>query len=110
MSRRQSLAIGSITVAVAVALAFLARPVQARPPAPECWWEGSTLHAILLPDLWSVTSSPLPVGTTQTADTFTMTFATTFTAYFWTRGGPYEALFKPGKQLNDYKPVCMAVP
>lgn len=81
-----------------------------RPPPPSCWWDGNTLHAIDLPDEWSMTVTPHPAGMSGSADTFTATFAEPFTVYVWTRGGPYEALFKPGRQLNDYKPVCIAVP
>lgn len=81
-----------------------------RPPTPICWWEGTTLYAVDLPDEWSLTSQPSPTGVVPAPPTFAATFDTTFTAYFWTRGGPYDAVFKPGRQLNDYKPVCVAVP
>lgn len=81
-----------------------------RPPAPTCWWDGLTLYATDLPDEWSLTSQPSPTGVVPAPSEYVGAFDAPFTAYFWTRGGPYEAVFKPGKQLNDYKPVCVAVP
>ena len=97
-----------LRLVAAAALAFTL--VAAKPPTPECWWDGTVLHATNLPPEWSLTRYPYPIGVTARPPTYEADWGEAFTVYFWTRGGPYEALFKPGKQLNDYKPVCIAQP
>lgn len=68
------------------------------------------LRAENLPPEWSSTSEPFPIGVSPRPSSYTADFGAAFTVYFWTRGGPYTALFKPGKQYNDYKPICVAEP
>lgn len=102
-------------VAVAATLAMLLLMYAAVPRAeartsPTCWWEGTVLRAENLPDEWSSTREPIPIGVSPRPSSFTADFGASFTVYFWTRGGPYKSLFKPGPQYNDYKPVCVAVP
>lgn len=110
MGRRRERREGLAVIFIIGFLWLLARPVDAKPLTPECWWSGTVLHAINLPPEWSMTRDPYPIGVTARPPTYEVEWGAAFTAYFWTRGGPYEALFKPGKQLNDYKPVCVAVP
>ena len=100
----------AVVIAAALVLVSVAKVSAGKPPAPSCWWEGTVLRAENLPDEWSATREPYPIGVSARPPSFTADFGASFTVYFWTRGGPYEALFKPGAQLNDYKPVCVAVP
>lgn len=89
---------------------WAAQPVEAgKRPIPSCWWEGGTLYATDLPDEWSITADPRPNGVFPGPSSIVYDYGFTFTAYFWTRGGG-KGLFRPGKQLNDYHPVCVAIP
>lgn len=102
--------IGMLTLIVGTLLFVLGGDAAARTITPTCGWEGTVLHAENLPDEWAMTREPHPIGVSPRPSSYREDWGGTFTAYFWTRGGPYKALFKPGPQLNDYKPVCVAVP
>ena len=73
-----------------------------------CWFEGGWLYATGLPTTYpySVTSEPIPTGTTDWSVDGTLAVETWATsAWFWTRKGG-GGLFKPGPGLNDYKPIA----
>lgn len=97
---------------VGLALVFLAlgQPVAAAPrPDPTCGWDSNRLWAENLPREWSMTASPFPTGTAPGPSSFERVYETPFTVWFWTRKGPGSGDYpKPGKQLNDYKIVCVA--
>lgn len=95
----------TLALTLGVLLGF-AVPVQARPPTPSCWWEDTTLHGINLPDEWSLSMGGVQPGPSE----IELQFGAAFLVYIWTRGGPYEALFRPGPGLNDYKPVAECKP
>lgn len=70
------------------------------------------MTAINLPTNRLITFSFTPFpngGGIETDGTFVLSnwvLYTDTTVYIWTRGGG-GALFKPGKQLNDYHPIAM---
>lgn len=95
---------------VAAVFTALASRTAARPPVPQCWWDGTTLHAVDLPDEWAVTFDRLPVGVSAGPSTYETTFSVAVEAVFWTRGGPYDSVFRPPRQYRDYRAVCVASP
>lgn len=106
-ARRRPLA---LAIVVILACLIVGSADAGRAPSPECWWEGTVLHGVNLPDEYSVTLTANPTGVFPGPDPYVQDFWFSTTAYFWSRGGPYPALFKPGRQLNDYKPICIAEP
>jgi hypothetical protein len=73
-----------------------------------CWFADGYLYATGLPTTYpySVTSEPIPTGTTSWSVDGTLAVETWATdAWFWARKGG-GGLFKPGPGLNDYKPIA----
>jgi len=102
----------ALVIIGAIAFTLLATRVDAaKAPDPSCWWEGTVLHAVDLPDRpFSVTLDPYPTGVAWTTEDGTFSIDIGWeapTAYFWTRGGG-GSLFKAGRQLNDYHVICIA--
>jgi hypothetical protein len=99
---------------LAILLAF---PLMAaKAPAAECWFADDYLYAINIPIgiAFGITQDRVPTGGLNlVTDDGTWSGPTWVTsAYFWIRKGGGGGIFKPGPQLNDYKPIahCVAGP
>ncbi len=94
--------------AASLALALTVSQAHAAPrPRAECWYEGTTLYAINLPDEWSATFQLYPAGVAPRPSSFTTVIDPPRDIYFWGRGGrSAPGAPKPGAQLNDYHIVC----
>ena len=101
-------------IAIAVVLAFLiARTALAAPrPDTTCGWDGTVLWAENLPDDWGLTFTQYPhgIGDGGMPSSYRVDWGVVRPdAWFYTRhgsGAPGAPKF--GKQLNDYKVVCIA--
>lgn len=90
--------------------------IAAKPPSVECWLDRTettltfTATNLKLNELYGVGGFPPPNGGISPDENGTIVreVAYHFTEVtLWSRGGG-GALYKPGKQLNDYHPICIA--
>lgn len=96
---------------IVLSLIFVSPTLAAPRVAVTCGWDGTVLWAENLPAEWAATSTFYPIGVTARPSSFREDYGTAFTVWFWTRKGPGSGDYpKPGKQLNDYKVVCIAQP
>lgn len=94
---------------LALVLAFPLMAAKA-PPA-ECWFDSGYLYAINIPIgvNFGITQDVIPTGglTLVTYDGTWSGPTWVTSAVFWIRKGGGGGIFKPGPQLNDYKPIAM---
>lgn len=114
--RRDFVTIVAVAVVLASALVLvgLAKVDAGKAPPPTCWWEGTVLHAADLPTTrpFGITFTRFPTGLPSmfTSDgTFERDFGLAREATFYTRGGGGQ-VYKFGTQVNDFHPICVAVP
>jgi hypothetical protein len=112
--RDRQLLTAAIAASIAASLLAGADHAYAAPRVDaSCWWDGSTLRAEGLPTnrLFGITADGAPHGVWLSTDdgSFSRGELAPAEMIFYTRGGG-GAIFKFGSQLQDYHPICVAVP